>query len=123
MAKKDESSKQLATLMQSSVGTDVSVSMDDVVNVFVSQYETKLHERKNELSQQMRDAKKELEDFVKAVIDAIFPKYEKYTTENEVIGVRSYISKDVDICWTDEKKGPHAKMSLVIEDMDEDGKD
>lgn len=51
--------------------TDLQVSMDDVVSAFVSQYETNLFTRKDELSKTIKGLEKEASDNHEALLDEV----------------------------------------------------
>ena len=60
---------QLPTTL-SDIETNIAVSLDDVVNVFLSKYETNLMDRKKTLSSTLTTMRREQEQLEKSIIDS-----------------------------------------------------
>ena len=72
--------------------TKMNVGLDEVVNVFVSEYETNLHTEKNRLSKLMRETKSELKQFIADLELNLRTANKKYETKIELLGLESYVN-------------------------------
>ena len=91
-------SKDIVLGNEFSVGGNIGI--DEVVSVFVSQYETNLFERKSELSSTIKSLKGELESFEKGVEGSVG--VEKYKQSFPILNITSEVEKDgVSVSWRD----------------------
>lgn len=69
--------------------TDINVGMDEVVNVFVAQYEQNLYNKRDELQDKVNICKRKIKDYIEAVEQSV--DVTQYVFENSVLGVYSII--------------------------------
>lgn len=80
--------------------TDVNVGMNEVVSVFVSKYEDALFQKKDQLSDSIRDLKKDLADLDKTII-AQAPTAQYEVELPEAFGGLCMYVDDVRVYWKD----------------------
>lgn len=88
MTKKITPNQQIAA----QISTNVNVGMDEVVNVFVSQYEDQLHEEKERLSKEVKANKKAIVDFDANLKSTYNQRTGQYETNNDVLGIKSTVT-------------------------------
>ncbi len=102
--------------------SDVNVGIDEVVSVFVSQYEDNLFTKKKDLSSQIKEVKrsqKDLDTRLKASINT-----STYETTIASLGLKSKV-EDVDVEWGEgnyrKKSNPSIEIKVEISDTDKSG--
>jgi NTP pyrophosphatase (non-canonical NTP hydrolase) len=88
------------------ITTNVTVGMDEVVSVFISQYETNLFDKKDQLSGKIKQAKAALKGLDASLVSSI--NRSDYEMTNSVIGIVSKV-EDVLISW----KNGRVKVSTI----------
>jgi uncharacterized protein YdcH (DUF465 family) len=100
----------------SQMSSDVNIGIDEVVSVFVSQYEDKLFERKQDLSKQIKSVKTNLTSLDKRLEDSI--DQSQYVGEIPHLNIKSFVDS-VSVCWDEKGKNiPHVSVNVTIEDAD-----
>ena len=109
-----ETGKELEVL--SRLTTDVNVGMEEVVGVFVSQYEETLYNRKDELQDEIKRLKKELSTLDKALLEQYNQTRANYDMTNSVLGIKAEMT-GVDLVWSRKEdydlKGGKGSNSVV----------
>ena len=88
--------------------------MDEVVSVFVSEYETNLFTKKEDLSSQIKLVKEELKDLDKRLIGSV--DQTEYETTNSVLNISSKVDS-VSVNWG--KKDTNISVRVEIKDDDD----
>lgn len=119
-----ETGKELEVL--SRLTTDVNVGMEEVVGVFVSQYEETLYNRKDELQDEIKRLKKELSTLDKALLEQYNQTRANYDMTNSVLGIKAEMT-GVDLVWSRKEdydlkggKGSNSvvKITVTVSDLD-----
>lgn len=106
----------------SAMSNNVNVGIDEVVSVFVSQYEDNLFDKKKELSGEIKRLKGELSDLDKRLKGSVDTK--QYETKVPVINISSKV-EDVDVRWKgddshyDKIKKSVVRVSIEVSDNDD----
>lgn len=100
-------------LLGNEFSLDVNIGIDEVVSVFVSQYEDNLFERKKDLSKNIKELKKDVVNLEKKVLETVDVSI--YNTTNDVLGIKSEVKKGyVNVSWIDGE----ITISIDITDLD-----
>lgn len=81
----------------SDISTDFKLGMDDMVNVFVAEHEAKLHDMRAQKAKEVKQAKQDLSDYRKELLD----KFDTGAYEDEMpkLGIRSrVVSHELSVC-------------------------
>lgn len=78
------------------------IRIDEVVDIFVADYENKLHARKEQLQKSIKAAKEGIDEFVKKVEDGCKADSNKYAFENVQFDLKAHF-RSVDISFGDGK--------------------
>lgn len=101
-----------------SVTSNVNVGMDEVVSVFVSQYETNLFNKKDKLSDEIKRLKAALEGLEETTILSV--NHSQYEMTNEVLGISSEVGQ-ISVDWSNDKKNvPTISIPVEIKNNDTD---
>lgn len=103
-------SKGELAAVQGLIATDVSIDLDAVVSVYVSQYEDSLFIKKKDLSKQIKGIKDDLKILEKTLIQSIDKS--KYDISVPVLDLISKVSS-VELNWGDEDED-YADSKIVI---------
>lgn len=102
-----------------SVTSNVNVGMDEVVSVFVSQYETNLFNEKDRLSDKIKQIKQALKSLDESLVRSVDQSH--YESTNEVLGISSIV-EDVTVSWSKERNAvPSIVVQVQISNDDHDG--
>jgi len=96
----------------SNLSANINVGIDEVVTVFVSQYEEKLFDKRKELNSELTDVKKQLQSLEEEVANTVDIK--QYVTEGTVIGVKTEVT-DVNIVWDRNSKKREPEIVVCVE--------
>jgi len=96
----------------SNLSANINVGIDEVVTVFVSQYEEKLFDKRKELNSELTDVTKQLQSLEEEVANTVDIK--QYVTEGTVIGVKTEVT-DVNIVWDRNSKKREPEIVVCVE--------
>lgn len=98
------------------IKSDLTVGMDDVVAYFISDYETRLYNRKDDLNKQIKQVKQDIEALDKRICGSV----NKSIYEVRIAAVRIQTEvTSLTVVWSE--KESHISVSLAIRDFKEDG--
>lgn len=102
------------------MSSDVNVGIDEVVSVFVTQYEDNLFDKKKELSGKIKDLKKDQKDLTKRLETSIDTN--SFNTTIAILGLKSKVD-GVDVEWGESeyskrRSTPSIKVNVEIKDTD-----
>lgn len=102
------------------ITADVNVGIDEVVSVFVTQYEDNLFDKKKDLSKKIKELKKTQNDLTKRLETSIDTN--SFNTTIAVLGLKSKV-ESVEVSWGDSeyskrRSTPSIKVSVEIKDTD-----
>jgi uncharacterized coiled-coil DUF342 family protein len=84
--------------IDSDITADVKVGMNEVVNVFVSQYEDNLHVEKTRLSKALKELKSRDKQLDKDIENSALANRSDYEMLNTIVGIQSEL-KEVELFW------------------------
>lgn len=103
----------------SNIKTDINVGMDEVVTVFISKYETDLYAKKDDLSRQIKDKKKEIADIETQLIKSVDTS--QYTTTIQLLNITSKC-KDVSVQWANRENPNRIVVEVELKDEDSESR-
>ena len=101
--------------LNSDITTDVKVGMNEVVNVFVSQYEDNLHVEKSRLSKELKEFKLRDKNLTKDIEAATMATRSDYEIVNTIVGIQSEL-KEVQLFW-DKKNASTYRYSRSLKSL------
>lgn len=99
----------------SQMSSDINVGMEEVVSVFVAQYEDNLFAKKKDLSNEIKSTKKDLADLDKRLLSEVDA--DQYNIKKiPVLNLSSKVD-DITVCWVDpnNRHRKNFKSSIRIE--------
>jgi hypothetical protein len=103
--------------LSSIISAEAKIAMPEVISIFISDYETKLYDRKTELQQKIHDLKKDLEIHVNTVAKS--GSFKKYIgVKVPKLGLISRSGGEANVSW----ENGTISMKICFDDVDETGK-
>ena len=96
------------------ISTNLEVGMDEVVNVFVTQYEDNLHDRKDFLQKQIKTVKKEFNDFNDDILNDVDKSL--YQSENVLLGISTHVTNTT-VVWNKTEEYKYKKIANLPQSL------